>query len=150
MRPAPAPGGRGASGAPCEHGASRTGPRRHLDAEGTTAHLPFGHGLGSSTLDIGDARPDGDQLIVEVANVGQRGGSTVVQVYASVPGSAHERPPKRLVGFAKVSLDAGERGEARITLDRSQLDLRLNGAWVTEDLPVEYSVGLDASSTQPV
>ena len=31
----------------------------HLDAEGTTAHLPFGHGLGYSTLDIGDARPDG-------------------------------------------------------------------------------------------
>ena len=122
----------------------------HLDAEGTTAHLPFGYGLGSSTLDIGDVRPDGDQLVVEVANVGQRRGSTVVQVYASVPGSAHERPPKRLVGFAKVSLDAGERGEARITLNRSQLDLRLNGAWVTEDLPVEYSVGLDASSTRPV
>ena len=41
---------------------------------------------------------------------------------------------------------AGERTEARIALDRSQLDLRLDGAWVTEDLPIEYSVGLDASS----
>ena len=122
----------------------------HLDASGTEAHLPFGHGLGYSTLGLGDARLDGDHLAVEVANTGPRRGSTVVQAYASVPGSAHQRPPKRLVGFSKVSLDAGERTEARIALDRSQLDLRLDGAWVTEDLPVEFTVGLDASNPRPV
>ena len=50
---------------------------------------------------------------------GDRAGSTVVQVYGSVPGSTHERPPKRLVGFAKVPLDAGERTELRIPVDET-------------------------------
>ena len=122
----------------------------HLDAEGTPAHLPFGHGLGYTTFQIEQARLEGDQAIVTVANTGTRSGSTVVQVYASVPGSAHERPPKRLVGFAKVSLDAGERAEARIALDRSLLDLRIGGAWLREDLPIEYAIGFDAATARPI
>ena len=122
----------------------------HLDAEGTPAHLPFGHGLGYTTFQIEQARLEGDQAIVTVADTGTRSGSTVVQVYASVPGSAHERPAKRLVGFAKVSLDAGERAEARIALDRSLLDLRIGGAWLREDLPVEYAIGFDAATARPI
>ena len=122
----------------------------HLDANGTEAHLPFGHGLGYTSFELGDARLEGDQAIVTVANTGTRSGSTVVQVYGRVTGSAHERPNKRLVGFAKVSLDAGKRAEARIALDRSLLDLRIGGAWLREDLPVECSVGLGAATARPI
>ncbi len=122
----------------------------HLDASGTDAHLPFGHGLGYTTFELGDARLDGDLVTVTVANTGARPGSTVVQIYASVPGSAYERPPKRLVGFSRVRLDAGERTQAHIALDPSLLDLRIDGSWVREDLPVEYSVGLDAASARPL
>ena len=65
-------------------------------------------------------------------------------------GSAHERPSKRLIGFAKVHLAAGENTEAEIPIYRSMLNLRLDGAWVREDLPVEYVIGFDAAATRPI
>ena len=122
----------------------------HLDAHGTSAHLPFGHGLGYTTFQIEQARLEGDQAIVTVANTGTRSGSTVVQAYGRVAGSAHERPTKRLVGFAKVRLDAAESTDAAIPVDRSLLDLRIGGAWLREDLPVQYAIGLDASTARPI
>ena len=122
----------------------------HLDADGTDAHLPFGHGLGYTSFALGDVRRAGDRVTVTVANTGARPGSTVVQVFGSVTGSAHERPPKRLVGFAKVRLVAGESSELQIPVDRSLLDLRIDGAWTREDLPIEYSIGLDAASARPI
>ena len=122
----------------------------HLDATGTAAHLPFGHGLGYTTFELGEAETAEDQVVVAVTNTGDRSGSTVVQVYASVPGSAHERPAKRLVGFTKVGLDAGESTEAQIPVDRSLLDVRIDGTWLREDLPAEFSIGLDAATACPV
>ncbi len=122
----------------------------HLDANGTDAHLPFGHGLGYTTFQIEQARLEGDRVTVTVANTGTRSGSTVVQVYGRVTDSAHERPPKRLVGFAKVRLDAAESTEAAIPVDRSLLDLRIGGAWLREDLPVEYAIGFDAATARPI
>ena len=122
----------------------------HLDADGTDAHLPFGHGLGYTTFTLGAACLEGDQAVVEVTNGGTRTGSTVVQVYGSVTGSAYERPPKRLVGFAKVRLGAGDSTEVQIPVDQSLLDVRVGGAWVREDLPVAYSAGLDAASARPI
>ena len=74
----------------------------------------------------------------------------MVQVYGRVTGSAHERPTKRLVGFAKVRLDAAESTEAAIAVDRSLLDLRIGGAWLREDLPVEYAIGFDAAAARPI
>ena len=73
-----------------------------------------------------------------------------MQVYGSVPGSAHQRPTKRLVGFTKVRLDAGESTEAAIPVDRSLLDVRIDGAWLREDLPVEYAIGFDAATARPI
>ena len=120
----------------------------HLDAQGTKAHLPFGHGLGYTTFELGEAEVKEDQVVVGVTNTGQRPGSTVVQVYGSVPGSAYERPPKRLVGFAKIRLAPGESTDAAVLIDPSVLDLRIDSAWIREDLPVRYSVGLDAAAAR--
>ena len=122
----------------------------HLDARGTPPHLPFGHGLGYTTFELGGARAAEDQVVVNIVNTGARAGSTVVQVYASVPGSAYKRPPKRLVAFAKVCLEAGESQVVRVATDLSLLDVRRDGAWIRESLPVEFSVGLDAASARPV
>ena len=122
----------------------------HLDANGTDAHLPFGHGLGYTTFELGKAGTKGDDVVVAVTNTGDRPGSTVVQVYGSVPGSTHERPPKRLVGFARVRLEAGKCTELQIPTDRSLLDLRIDGAWIREDLLIEFLVGLDASTARPL
>ena len=72
----------------------------------------------------------------------------MVQVYGSVPDSAYERAPKRLLGFAKVSLESGAEAEIAVPISRSVLDVRAGGAWVTEDRPSQLSVGFDASSAR--
>ena len=122
----------------------------HLDASGTAAHLPFGHGLGYTDFTLGEARLDGDCAVVTVANTGRRPGATVVQVYGGVPGSAHERPQKRLVGFTKVRLDAGAEATVEVPIDRPLLDVRIDGSWFREDLPIQLAVGLDSTATRPV
>ncbi len=122
----------------------------HLDANGVASHLPFGHGLSYTEFALGDTRIDDDHAVASVANTGSRAGSTVVQVYGSVPGSAYERAPKRLLGFAKVLLEAGSTAEVAVPISWSVLDVRVNGAWVTEDRPVQLSVGFDAASARPI
>ena len=122
----------------------------HLDASGTEAHLPFGHGLGYTDFTLADARLDGDRVVVMVANSGRRPGATVVQVYGGVPDSAYERPQKRLMGFAKVRLDAGAEATVEVPVDQLLLDMRIDGGRLREDLPVEWSIGFDAASTRPI
>ena len=47
-------------------------------------------------------------------------------------------------------LDAAESAEAAIPVDRSLLDLRIGGAWLREDLPVEYAIGFDDAAARPI
>jgi hypothetical protein len=118
-----------------------------LDADGVDAHLPFGFGLGYASFSVDAARPmvggsDAlDRIVVDVTNHAWRPGSTVVQIYASVPDSAYVRPPRRLVGFGKVRAEAGETVAVEVTIDRRQLDVRVDGAWVTEDVDAVLHVG---------
>ncbi|HET9556325.1 MAG TPA: glycoside hydrolase family 3 C-terminal domain-containing protein, partial [Actinomycetota bacterium] len=82
------------------------------DRAGTEPAFPFGHGLGYTTWEYLDVTtpsrpdPDGNAVVtVRVRNTGTRPGREVVQVYASRPASAVERPTRWLAGFAAV--DAG-------------------------------------------
>jgi beta-glucosidase len=117
-----------------------------LDSHNTKAHLPFGFGLGYTNFALVSAHREesGQAVSVIVRNEGTRDGSTVVQVYASVPGSAFERPQQRIVGFAKVQALAGATASVDISLDLSQLNIRNAGGWLTEDLPVVLSVAQHA------
>jgi beta-glucosidase len=115
----------------------------HLDASEAEAHFPFGFGLSTTTFELGPARREGDAVIVTVTNTGGRAGVHVVQVYATVSGSAFERPRRRLVGFARVSLGAGGETEVEITLDLRQLQVR--DAGVMGDEP-GVTVGLMAAA----
>jgi len=121
----------------------------HMDREGNTPARPFGFGLGYTDFDLGATSLVGSTVRAEVTNVGGRAGSTLVQVYGSVPGSTHERPVRRLVGFARIHLEPGSSGQLEIECGLHQLDVRVDGAWLSEG-PVELSVGFDAASTQPV
>src|SRR5438046_1471239 len=97
---------------------------RSFDARAIAPLFPFGHGLSYTTFVISDVAvtphaSDGVQpIIVEFAlqNTGHRRGAEVPQVYLEFPLSAGE-PPKRLVGFEKVWLDAGQTRRVRITID---------------------------------
>ncbi len=124
----------------------------HLDHEGTEAHLPFGFGLGYTTWSLDAAAVDqgASSLQVTTTNTGTRSGSTVVEVYASVPDSAYLRAPHRLVGFRRVRAEAGHSLEVEIPLDLDQLRVRVAGAWITEDAPVQLTVGFRAHDPEAI
>lgn len=77
---------------------------------------PFGHGLSYTefeyrSLEIDrDSVSDGETVTVDVsiANVGNRAGANAVHVFASRPVSSVVTPVSELVGFDRVSLEAGE------------------------------------------
>lgn len=83
--------------------------------------FPFGHGMSYSRFVYSDLTvsdrsiaPDGAvEVSATVANISERDGKEVVQLYLSDPVASVVRPLKRLVGFTKIDLAAGE--SARVT-----------------------------------
>ena len=74
-----------------------------------------------------------------------RDGAEVAQVYASLPASAGE-PPKRLVGFSKINLAAGESKAVRVEVPAQYLsifDEKKNG-W--QLVPGDYTIMVGGSS----
>ena len=118
-----------------------------LDRDGNLAQFPFGWGLGYGSAKVETARllDDGRSMQVELANLSARHTSTVVFVHAGLDASEHERPPRRLVGFGRIDVEAGERTTAVIDLDWSMLDLRVDGGWVTEAGSYSVDAGLHAN-----
>ena len=95
---------------------------RWYDANNVTPAFPFGHGLSYTSFDLGSptATKNGSKwdIKVKVRNTGDKTGFEVVQVYLGLPATeGFKQPPKRLVGFSKVELKAGESKEATITID---------------------------------
>ncbi len=95
------------------------------------ARYVFGHGLGYTTweyvsLDVGDR-----EAVVRVRNTGERPGREVVQVYASRPGSAVDRPERWLVGFATVDAAPGEEAAVTVPIARRALEY-WDGGWQLE------------------
>jgi beta-glucosidase len=79
---------------------------------------PFGYGLsyttfGFSNLHLSQTTPSADdtiQVSVDVTNTGSLDGNEIVQMYVNTPNAdpTLERPIKRLEGFEKVFLNAGQ------------------------------------------
>lgn len=120
----------------------------HLDRNETPPHRPFGFGLGYSSFSLTAASLErgGDKVEVRatLTNIGERDGSTVLQVYAGVPASVWERPVRRLVGFQRVACRAGRSCEIEIPLDLAQLDVRYGRHWITEAGTYTIEVGFSA------
>ena len=66
---------------------------------------------------------------VEVRNTGPRPGRDVVQLYASRPDSAVERPAKWLAGFAAVDADPGETVTVGIAIPERVFQHWSGGGW---------------------
>jgi beta-xylosidase len=81
-----------------------------------TAAYPFGHGLSYTTFvwtDLtGDVTEIGTAGSVEVAldvtNEGERAGADIVQLYLHDPVASVVRPVQRLIGYARLTLEAGQ------------------------------------------
>jgi beta-glucosidase len=96
---------------------------RHYDASDIEPMFPFGYGLSYTTFRLGNLSVNGSTVAVDVTDTGQRPGSEVVQVYvggadgSGVISPGQIAPPRRLSGFAKVSLCPGEHRRVLVHLD---------------------------------
>ena len=129
---------------------------RHLYRTGREPRYPFGHGLGYTRWEYlsGElmASPSargtaGDAVVrVRLRNAGARYGSETVQVYASHPASAVERPVRWLAGFAQAEAPAGAEVTAEIAIPLRRLAHwdTTAGAWTVE--PGEYQLHVGRSS----
>jgi beta-glucosidase len=128
---------------------------RFYDREGRAPRLPFGHGLGYTTweYDALEAAPEAvagepATVTVRLRNTGGRHGREVVQVYASRPDSAVERPVRWLVGFAAVDAHPGEEVAASLRLAPRAFQHwdAEGGGWTAE--PGTFSLAAGPSSAQ--
>jgi beta-glucosidase len=100
--------------------------------------FPFGHGLSYTTFAksapklVFDEAKAAWRVQVQVKNSGKLAGAEVVQVYVSLPQSANEagavQPPKRLIGFQRIELQAGASGMVEIAIDPAATNHPL-GVW---------------------
>jgi beta-glucosidase len=108
--------------------------------------FPFGHGEGYTRWEyVSFAAPAraGEPARAVVRNAGARRGREVVQVYASWPDSAIERPLHWLVGFAGVEAEAGEEVAVDVEVPLRGLEHwdAETGGWALEGGEVTLSVG---------
>lgn len=104
---------------------------------------PFGYGLTYSKVGLCDAswkRTEGGiEVRVTAENTGKVFTEDVVQVYAQNEGSANAPDNPRLVAFGRVSLDAGQKAEVKLTVsDDSLLVVNGKGVHVMEGKVVLY------------
>jgi beta-glucosidase len=118
------------------------------DAENKAVLFPFGYGLSYTTYSYSNLKVTpgkNPRVTFTVTNTGNRAGAEVAEVYASLPAAAAE-PPKRLVGWSKVKLNAGESKEVAVEVDPKYLSIfnvEKNG-W--QLLPGDYGLMVGGSS----
>ena len=118
------------------------------DAERKPVLFPFGFGLSYTTFAYSDLKVQTDRparVTFTVKNTGAREGSEVAQVYASFPASAGE-PPKRLVGWSKVKLAAGESKEVSVEVPPQYLSIFDEKSNDWQLVPGEYTFMVGGSS----
>ena len=129
------------------------------DAEKKPVLFPFGYGLSYTTYSYSNLKVTpgkNPRVTFTVTNTGDRAGAEVAEVYASLPPGAAE-PPKRLVGWSKVKLKAGESKDVVVEVDPKYLSIfnvEQNGWQLipgdygfmvggsSQDLPLKESVNL--------
>jgi beta-xylosidase len=128
-------------GQPYTYLAPRLGQKNAASDLDPTGRYPFGHGLSYTSFEWSDLTVDDTPVEsttpgadpfertpvgsldtagqitvgVSVCNVGSRAGVEVVQLYLHDPAASVVRPVNRLISYARVQLDAGQR--AAVTFD---------------------------------
>ena len=120
------------------------------DAEKKPVLFPFGFGLSYTTYAYSDLKVETGppaRVSFTVKNTGGREGAEVAQVYVSFPASAGE-PPKRLVGWSKVMLAAGESKQVTVEVPPQYLSIfdEKKNDW--QLVPGEYTFMVGGSSQE--
>ncbi|MCP2327523.1 beta-xylosidase [Hamadaea flava] len=146
---------RGPGGQPAAYLGPRLAHRTGVSSVDPTPLYAFGHGLAYTSFSWSDVTPAeptelaADETItvsLTVTNDGDRPGAEIVQLYLHDPVAQVTRPVQRLVGYARVPLDAGR--STRVSF-RFHPDLAaftgLDGRRIVE--PGDLELRLAASST---
>ncbi len=118
------------------------------ESESKPVLFPFGFGLSYTTFSYSDLQVEpgaSPTVIFTVKNTGDRAGQEVAEVYAGLPAGANE-PPKRLVGWSKVQLKAGESKQVRIAIPRLYLSIYDERQPGWKLVPGSYSLMVGGSS----
>jgi len=120
---------------------------------------PFGFGLSYTTFTTTDlsvtpnvARDGTATATFTVSNTGSRSGTDIVPVYVAQPVSSVVVPPQRLVGFARVAVEAGKSKTVDVqfpvsTLAETQGDIDASAPPTVA--PGAYVVQLNRNTTTP-
>src|SRR5688500_648776 len=131
---------------------------RWYDAERIKPLFPFGHGLSYTKFDYGKLHVD-PQIVragrsirarFRVTNTGSRTGTEVAQVYLSLPSWTGE-PPKRLVGWERVTLAPGRSRTVEVEIDPDEPDHPFSywsGGWRIPSGLFKVSVGRSAGDIE--
>ncbi len=123
---------------------------RYFDSFDRPVQFPFGHGLSYTSFEWTDAQVavNGFDVTVSVtvANIGDRDGAEIVQVYVRDPECSTYRPVQELKGFEKIWLAAGESKRINISLSKRAFAFwdQMLGDWVVE--PGRFDIMIGASS----
>src|SRR2546430_2101718 len=118
------------------------------DAANKPVLFPFGFGLSYTTFGYSGLRVStGSETTIgfTVKNTGSRAGEEVAEVYATLPASAGE-PPKRLVGWDKVHLNAGESKEVSMAVKTFYLSIYDEASNSWKLVPGTYTLMVGGSS----
>jgi beta-glucosidase len=118
------------------------------DAEKKPVLFPFGFGLSYTTFaysDINVSTGSSTTVTFKISNTGSREGTEIAEVYAALPASANE-PPKRLVGWSRVKLAAGESKVVSVAIDPKYLQIFDEAANGWKLVPGSYTFMAGGSS----
>jgi beta-glucosidase len=115
------------------------------DAEKRPVLFPFGFGLSYTTYAYSGLSVKGEEVSFTVRNAGKIAGTEIAQVYAALPEAAGE-PPKRLIGWARVELAAGESKQVSIPVMHDRLTIYDEASDDWKLVPGSYTVMAGGSS----
>jgi beta-glucosidase len=142
------------TGRPCD--ATQKYNSRYRDIPSCAPLYPFGFGLSYTTFDISNLQLNSSRMStngsisasVTVKNTGSRQGDEVVQLYIHDPVASIEQPVRRLRGFQRVTLGAGESRTVKFTLDKSDVGFYDNsGKFVVEPGTIDVYAGDSSDAT---
>ena len=118
---------------------------RWYDAEKKPVLFPFGFGLSYTTFAYSGLTVDERSTPMAsfmVKNTGTRAGVEIAQVYTTMPAGSGE-PPKRLVGWARLTLAAGEERRVKVELPRSRFEIwdETRHGWTLKEGSYEVMIG---------
>ncbi len=129
------------------------------DSQNLPVLFPFGYGLSYTTFAISNAALAGDatafQVTFNLQNTGSVAGAEVAQVYLGFPAGMGE-PPKRLVGWQKVSLSPNQTQQVTIAVSATDPSHPMSywdvtsGSWLTAPGTYTVYVGNSSRSVSPV